>query len=68
MSPQTIFEKIKHLNQIGQGYWSARELFRVLEYNSWDKFLNVISKAKEACKNSGQVETDHFPRMGKMVE
>ena len=64
----TIFEKIKHLNSIGQEYWSARELFSVLDYIKWDKFLNVIEKAKQACKNSGQEPNDHFPRVENMVE
>ena len=68
MSKPTIFEQIKHSNDIGQEYWSARELFKVLEYIKWDKFLNVISKAKEACKNSGLEPNDHFPRMEKLVE
>ena len=67
MSKPTIFEQIKHSNEIGQDYWSARELFKVLEYIKWDKFLNVISKAKEACKNSGQEPNDHFPQMEKLV-
>lgn len=68
MSKPTIFEQIKHVNEIGQEYWSARELFSVLEYIKWDKFLHVISKAKEACKNSAQEPNDHFPRMEKLVE
>ncbi len=68
MEKQTIFERIKHLNEIGQEYWSARELFTTLEYIKWDKFLNVIQKAKESCKNSGQKPDDHFPRVEKMVE
>jgi DNA-damage-inducible protein D len=50
MTHQSLFESIKHSNEIGQEYWSARELFKVLEYIKWDKFLNVIDKAKEACK------------------
>ena len=68
MKDQTPFEQIKHVNEIGQEYWSARELFLVLEYIKWDKFLSVISKAKDACKNSGLEPDDHFPRMEKMVE
>jgi len=64
----TIFEEIKHFNNIGQEYWSARELFTVLDYIKWDKFLNVIEKAKLACKNSGQEPNDHFPRVENMVE
>ena len=51
-----------------QEYWSARELFSVLEYIKWDKFLNVIDKAKLACKNSFQEPEDHFPRVEKLVK
>jgi DNA-damage-inducible protein D len=68
MGSQNKFEEIKKINDIGQEYWSARELFKVLEYIKWDKFLAVIDKAKEACKNSGQEPDDHFPRVGKMVQ
>ena len=68
MERETIFEEIKQINEIGQEFWSARELFEVLEYIKWDKFLNVIEKAKLACKNSGQVPNDHFPRMEKLVQ
>lgn len=68
MSTQNIFEQIKHSNQIGQEYWSARELFSALNYIKWDKFLNVIAKAKEACKNSGQNPDDHFPRVEKLID
>jgi DNA-damage-inducible protein D len=68
MAAQSKFEEIKHTNEIGQEYWSARELFEVLEYFKWDKFLNVIAKAKQACLNSGQIPEDHFPRVEKMVE
>ena len=64
----SVFENIKKSNEIGQEYWSARELFAAVEYIKWDKFLNVIDKAKEACENSGQSVQDHFPRMEKMVE
>ena len=63
----SIFESIKKNNEIGQEYWSARELFKVLEYKKWDKFLNVIDKAKEACQNSEQQVENHFPRVEKMV-
>ena len=68
MTAHSKFEDIKHTNEIGQEYWSARELYEVLEYAKWDKFLNVIDKAKQACLNSGQEPNDHFPHSGKMVE
>lgn len=67
MNKHPVFEEIKHINAIGQEYWSGRELFAVLHYLKWDKFLNVIDKAKEACKNSGQAVSDHFPRVEKKV-
>ena len=63
----SVFENIKKINQIGQEYWSARELYVALEYKKWDKFLNVIDKAKEACSNSRQEIENHFPRVEKMV-
>jgi DNA-damage-inducible protein D len=62
------FEQIKKVNEIGQEYWSARELQEVLEYTKWDKFLNVIEKAKIACNNSGIDAENHFPQMEKLVE
>lgn len=68
MDKHSVFEKIKHFNAIGQEYWKARELCMVLEYSRWDKFINVLAKAQEACVNSGQAADDHFPRVGKMVE
>lgn len=68
MENKSVFEEIKHLNGIGQEYWSGRELFKILDYIKWDKFLNVIAKAKEACTNAGQDSEYHFPRVEKMVE
>lgn len=68
MNSNIIFEEIKHTNEIGQEYWSARELFAALKYIKWDKFLNVIEKAKQACQNSEQDPNNHFPRVEKMVE
>ncbi|PJA06206.1 MAG: DNA damage-inducible protein D [Flavobacteriales bacterium CG_4_10_14_0_2_um_filter_32_8] len=68
MTTHSTFEQIKRTNEIGQEYWSARELHEVLEYIKWDKFLNVIDKAKQACKNSGQEPSNHFPRMEKLID
>ena len=66
-SEQT-FEDIKHINEYGEEFWYARELQSVLEYAKWENFSNVISKAKEACANSGFSVKDHFPDVRKMVE
>ncbi len=63
-----LFESIKNLNDYGMEYWLARDLQKVLEYNKWDNFVNVIEKAKEACKNSNIDVSEHFADVGKMVE
>ncbi|NQU33869.1 MAG: DNA damage-inducible protein D [Bacteroidetes bacterium] len=68
MENKTQFEEIKQFNEIGQEFWSARELYTILEYIKWDKFLNVIEKAKQACKISGQEPDKHFPRIEKLVK
>lgn len=63
----SLFEDYKKVNSEGQDYWSARDLFKILDYQKWDKFKNVIDRAKEACKNSNQNPDDHFPRVEKLV-
>lgn len=49
----SIFESIKHIDDYGNEFWLARELSKALEYKDWRNFLKVLSKAKEACINSG---------------
>lgn len=63
-----LFESIKNINEYGMEFWYARDLQKVLEYNKWDNFYNVIEKAKEACQNSNNDISDHFADVGKMVE
>jgi DNA-damage-inducible protein D len=62
-----IFEKIRHINEHGQEFWSARELMPALGYTEWRKFEGVIAKAKEACKSSQQAPSDHIGGAAKMV-
>jgi DNA-damage-inducible protein D len=47
---------------------SARELQKQLGYSLWQKFNNVINKAKEACINVGNNIDDHFIDVNNMVE
>lgn len=65
---KTIFDSIRHINDYGQEFWYARELQNILDYKRWDKFLNVIERAKESCTNSNNSVTDHFSHVGKMVD
>ena len=51
----------------GIEFWLARELQELLGYTEWRNFLNVIDKAKESCKTTGEAIPDHFVDINKMV-
>lgn len=62
-----IFEQIKKINGYSSEYWSARDLYKLLGYTEYGKFLPAIERAKEACKNSSQKASDHFAQVSDMV-
>jgi DNA-damage-inducible protein D len=64
---ENTFERIKHMTDEGIEFWLARELQQVLEYAEWRNFEGVISKAKEACKGSGNKVSDHFVDVNKTI-
>lgn len=67
--PQTsIFEQIRHIDENGIEYWSAREMAKVLEYSEYRHFLPVIDKAKEACSNSNNSPLNHFEDFLEMIK
>ncbi len=61
------FDAIRRIDENGNEYWSARELYRQLGYSRWEKFQKSLAEAQEACKNSGQAVADHFHLEVKMV-
>ena len=63
---EEVFEKIKRIDDEGNEYWYARELMPALEYVKWQKFKEVISKAKLSCISSGYNVSDHFTGSGKL--
>lgn len=62
------FESIKHIDESGIEYWTARELAIKLGYTKWENFEKVLNKAKQACLNSGQNIDDQFPDIGKLIK
>lgn len=64
---QTVFERIKRLDDNKNEFWRARELSKVLEYSQFRHFAPVIERAKLACKNSGINTLDHFEDILTMV-
>jgi DNA-damage-inducible protein D len=62
-----IFEQIKQTDENGNEFWMARKLSKALEYTDFRNFSGVISKAKEACNNSGQLVENHIVEANEMV-
>ena len=62
------FEKIKRISEEGYEYWSARDLYKLLEYSEYRHFLPVIDKVKEALKNINEEIENHIEDMLDMVQ
>lgn len=62
-----VFEQIKQTDENNNMYWGARQLAKALEYTDFRNFLSVITKAKEACINSGQLVKNHLVEFNEMV-
>jgi DNA-damage-inducible protein D len=67
IGPAKGFEEIKKVDENGVEFWSARELFELLGYSTWQKFSEVIERAKKSCEVSRQKIHDHFNQTVKMA-
>ncbi len=63
-----IFENIKKINEHKQEFWSARDLYKLLGYTEYGKFLPAIERAKKACENSKQEVKNHFAHISDMIK
>jgi DNA-damage-inducible protein D len=61
------FEDIKHTDDEGVEFWSARDLQGLLGYKDWRNFETVLEKAMEACRKAGNSKFDHFVGVNKMI-
>ena len=59
------FDAIRHKDGERE-FWRARELSKILGYNRWENFENVIAKAKIACKYNGRDANDHYREVTKL--
>ena len=63
------FDELAHVDEnTGIEFWYARELQEAFSYSQWRRFNEVIEKAKLSCKVSGNIVSDHFADVGKMVD
>ncbi|MBN2746007.1 MAG: DNA damage-inducible protein D [Bacteroidales bacterium] len=62
------FEGHAQQTENGIEFWFARDLQHLLGYAEWRNFLNAVSKAKTSCEVSGNLITDHFVDVNKMVQ
>ena len=65
---ESLFEEIKHIDEDGNEYWSARELQNTLQYKEWRKFEGVIEKAKIACDRSQSQVESNFVQADKIAK
>jgi len=53
------FDSIKRFDNLGNEYWSARELMPLLGYSKWQRFEDAIARARLSLAINGSIE-DHF--------
>ena len=58
LPPLNAFESIKHRNEDGREWWSAREFMLLLTYSKWQDFHKVIQAAIEVYRNNGGENDD----------
>lgn len=65
---EKTFENIKHIDELGNEYWEARELQEILGYKEWRYFSAVIEKAQVACLGSNNSINSNFGVNTKIVK
>lgn len=61
-------EDIKSTREDDIEHWSARDLYPLLGYKTWENFQNAINRAIKSCKKSENDSEYHFLGATKMVD
>jgi DNA-damage-inducible protein D len=61
------FDAIRQVSPYGAEYWSARDLYPLLGYDTWRRFETAVERAKIACANLGEEVADQFAGAVKML-
>jgi DNA-damage-inducible protein D len=60
------FDEYVH-HEDGIEFWYARDLQKLLDYDKWQTFEQVIKKAKISCVSAKQQEAHHFTEVSKTI-
>lgn len=65
-SATSPFDALRHVEADGSERWYGRELMPVMEYSRWERFAEVIEKAKAslALVQGAEAAEHHFPTWG----
>lgn len=65
-SSTSPFDRIRHFDENGNEYWSARELQNLLGYTEWRNFSKAINKAKENFEAVGMAAEEQLVKVNKL--
>lgn len=67
---QELFQKFEGACYVHEGLecWSARELQEIFNYTEWRNFQKVVEKAVQSCVNAGEMVSNHFVEVNKMIK
>jgi hypothetical protein len=57
------FDSIRRTDEHGNEFWYGRELMPLIEYVKWQRFEDVIDRAKISCEVAGFKAEDHFSHL-----
>ena len=64
---ESPFDTLRHVDDAGTEWWSARDLVTPLGYTKWERFADAIDRAALAATNSGHDAEQAISRRREMV-